>query len=193
MITIDQFFQQWNGKGADFDGAYGFQCMDLAEFYNRDVVGAPRIGGNAIDAWNRYSPQHYNKIPNIANEPTNYPQKGDLVVWGQYPGLTGPFGHIGICKSANNYAFVSFDQNWPVNSLPHFQNHNFNGVIGWLRPKVVEQPVTSVPVTDVALSPGQAKWCYETVANREPENNTVIRGRHLVELISGLSKEIHSK
>jgi hypothetical protein len=44
-------------------------------------------------------------------------------------------------------SFTSFDQNWPLNSLCHFQNHNYTGVLGWLHPKsiqdsaVIAQPI----------------------------------------------------
>ncbi len=44
-MTIEDFFERYNGQGIDFDHAYGCQCMDLAEEFNQDVVGAPRLGG----------------------------------------------------------------------------------------------------------------------------------------------------
>jgi hypothetical protein len=127
MTALD-FFNKYNGRGIDFDHFYGYQCMDLAEQYNQEVVGAPRLGGNAADVWNNYPRTFYTKI---ANSPTNVPQLGDIVIWSK--ALNG-FGHIAVCKDGNVNAFTSFDQNWPLNSYCHFQTHNYNYVLGWLRP-----------------------------------------------------------
>lgn len=128
-MNIQDFFDLWNNKGCDFDGVYGFQCMDLANQYNKDVIGAPRLAGNAVDAWTTYSPDFYDKIENT---PTNTPALGDIVIWGTNIGV---YGHIAVCKEADTNNFTSFDQNWPLDSLCHFQNHNYNGVLGWLHPR----------------------------------------------------------
>jgi hypothetical protein len=128
---IDAFFKKYDGVCVDFDGEYGDQCMDLAEYYNREVVGAPQIGGDAIDAWTYYSDKFYYQIE---NGPGDVPQLGDLIIWsGDYGNGAG---HIAICHDADETSFTSFDQNWPTDSCSHFQHHeNYDGVIGWLRPK----------------------------------------------------------
>lgn len=138
--TVDEFVRKWNGVGIDFDGSYGFQCMDLAEKYNHDIVGAPRIGGNAIDAWQRYSPAFYTKVPNDYYNTMQFPVKGDLMVWGNG---VGQYGHIDLVYSAGGTSFMGFDQNWPMDvdangnglGVAHFQGHNYNSVLGWLHPK----------------------------------------------------------
>ncbi len=129
-MTYQQFKDKYNGHGIDFDGFYGFQCMDLAEEYNRDVVGAAKIGGNAKDAWNNYDKSKYDRI---ANTPTGVPLQGDILVWGSMPGNV--YGHIAVFDNGNQNAFQSLDQNWPVGSVTHIQNHNYNYLIGWLHPK----------------------------------------------------------
>ncbi len=131
-MTYQDFKNKWNGKGCDFDNYYGFQCMDLAEQYNKDVVGANRIGGNAKDAVNNYD---RNKYSYIVNTPTGVPSQGDIIVWGVMPG--NAYGHIAIYDNGNVNDFVSLDQNWPVGSLTHLQSHNYNYVLGWLHPKTV--------------------------------------------------------
>ncbi len=129
--AIDAFFAKYDGVCVDFDGAYGDQCMDLAEFYNRDVVGAPQIGGDAVDAWIYYPDAYYLQIPNGAK---NVPQKGDVIVWDS--DLGDGSGHIAVCVEANENGFTSFDQNWPLDSCCHYQYHDsYDGVLGWLRPK----------------------------------------------------------
>ena len=40
-----------------------------------------------------------------------------------------------IVNEVNKTSFTSFDQNWPTGSPSHKQLHDYNGVVGWLRPK----------------------------------------------------------
>ncbi len=130
MITFDDFMTEWTGKGIDFDHAYGYQCMDLAEEYNKEVVGGQRFNCNAVDVPTHYDTDKYDLILNAA---ALAPNKGDLVVWGAQ---IGPNGHIAVAISANAHSFTSFDQNWPLGALCHPQIHSsYHGVIGWLRPK----------------------------------------------------------
>lgn len=135
-MTIQQFFDKYNGKGIDFDGYYGFQCMDLAHQYAVEVVGKDFAPAPAAkDVW-KQNISGYDKIPNT---PNGVPQKGDIVIWGV--GI-GPYGHIAVFDHGDQNSFVSFDQNWPLGSLCHFQNHNYNGVLGWFHPKsITTQPV----------------------------------------------------
>lgn len=129
-MTTQQFFDKYNGKAIDFDGFYGNQCMDLAEEYNRQVVLAPRLTGNAADVWTNYPKDYYEKIPNT---PTGVPQKGDIIIWNRNTG--GGYGHIAVFSEGDTNGFTSFDQNWPTGSLCHFQTHDYKNVYGWLRPK----------------------------------------------------------
>jgi hypothetical protein len=128
-MTYEEFVNKYNGKGIDFDGYYGFQCMDLAHQYAVEVVGKDFAPAPAAkDVWAQ-NPEGYDKI---SNTPDNAPQKGDIIIWGVG---VGPFGHIAICDDATELSFISFDQNWPINSLCHLQNHNYNGVLGWFHPQ----------------------------------------------------------
>lgn len=127
-MTLQEFITAYNNKGWDFDGYYGDQCMDLFEFYNRDVIGAPAVAGNAIDVPNTYPKNFYSWI---ANTPAGIPAPGDIVIWGS---VIGQYGHIAIFISGDANSFTSLDQNWPLNSLTHEQAHDYNGVLGWLHP-----------------------------------------------------------
>lgn len=132
-MTADAFFTKYNGKGIDFDGYYGYQCMDLYQQYNKEVVGAPYIPvPAAADVWTKFPTTHYTKI---ANTPTGVPQKGDVIIWNKNAG--GGFGHIAVFKDGDMMQFTSFDQNWN-GSKAHFQKHNYTYVTGWLRPKVAQ-------------------------------------------------------
>lgn len=134
-MNAQEFMDKYNGKGIDFDGYYGFQCADLAQQYNKEVVGAGKFSGNAINYWDNYDHNGYEKI---ANTPTNVPQLGDVVIWGT---SVGQYGHVAVFHHGDVNSFTSFEQNWPSGSTSHYQNHNYNGVLGWLRPhKTVTQP-----------------------------------------------------
>ncbi|SDP32897.1 CHAP domain [Arthrobacter sp. ok909] len=136
-MTYDQFVATWTGKAADFDGVYGAQCVDLFNFYNRDVVGqdfvpTPTTGG-AADLWNDYpSLPGYKKV---ANTPDGVPPKAAVVIWAANTKVTGAAGHVGMASGEGDATyFVSFDQNYPTGSLPHMQRHSYDGVLGWYIP-----------------------------------------------------------
>lgn len=140
-MNIDQFLKQYENKSWDFDGAYGAQCFDLFQFYNRDVVGAPFVtGGSAKDIWNTYPRAFYEQIPNGA---TNYPKKGDVMIWGDKYGV---YGHVAICSEDGNPqtdSFTVLSQNDPIGVPSIYKTYtNWKGVLGWIRPKPpVEDPL----------------------------------------------------
>ena len=127
-MTYSDFKNKYNGKGIDFDGWYGYQCMDLAHQYATEVVGIDFAPAPAAkDVW-KQNPMGYEKIPNT---PTGVPQQGDIIVWNEE---VGPYGHIAIFDNGDVNKFQSFDQNWPTGSLCHIQDHSYKGVAGWFRP-----------------------------------------------------------
>jgi len=135
-MSFNDFITKYDGKPIDYDGFYGYQCRDLVMQYISEFLGFPQPpAGNAINLYTSFNqPNSYDLI---ANTPTGIPTKGDIMVWGTGVGSNG---HTGIYISGNMYSFVSFDQNWPVGSYCHQQNHNYNYVLGWLHPKVVSAP-----------------------------------------------------
>lgn len=155
-MTVSEFFTKYNGRPIDFDGYYGNQCMDLYNQYNKEVVGAPRvIAPLAHEVWtkNLYPTNFYTKI---ANTPNGIPQKGDIVIWSKY--ANGGPGHIAVYYDGDVMQFRSFDQNWPTGSYCHFQPHNYNYVLGWLRPKVSvnnpEKLISSTQIRTILDGPG---------------------------------------
>lgn len=153
MKTYDQFVTDWTGKYIDFDGVYGYQCMDLMHKYIVEVLGqsnpqilqAPTAAQVYLNFTNIYGHEYFDKIDNT---PTGVPQKGDIVFWG-YPlspytenGQTKYAGHVAMFRDGNTISFNSFDQNFPVGTSCHIQLHNYNGCLGWLRYNV------STPGTD---------------------------------------------
>lgn len=130
-MTLEEFITKYTGKGIDFDGVYSTQCVDLYRQYVKEVLGFPQsppVEG-AKDIWTTYLPEYYDRIEKT---PYNQPEKGDIVIWGD---KIGKWGHVAIFIEGDNRKFKSFDQNFPIGSLCHIQEHTYNGVIGWLRPK----------------------------------------------------------
>lgn len=143
-MTLTEFVNKWNNRRADWDGFYGAQCVDLVNFYGREVLGMgqgiPFPGEGAIDIFRNFDRTHLpNYFYKLGFDLNNPPQRGDVIIWDERVGIS--FGHVGIVLAATASNFVSFDQNYPVGSLPHEQGHNYSGVVGWLRPKsAVELP-----------------------------------------------------
>lgn len=134
-MIIDDFFLRWNNRKLDTDGfpkKQPYQCVDVTNQYNKDVIKGSPWTGNAIDRWSNFDPNFYVKIPRTVFQ---LPQRGDIVVWGT--GI-GPEGHIAVATGQSNpLSFVSFDQNFPLLSPCHFQKHNYQSVLGYLRPNAL--------------------------------------------------------
>lgn len=140
-MSFQDFINKWDGKGIDFDGAYGDQCMDLMHQYVVEVLGlsdgrilaAPAAKDVYLTFPGIFGSQYFEQI---ANTPTGVPSKGDIVLWGT--GI-GPYGHVAIFVEGDSKKFKSFDQNFPTGSNCHVQDHGYAGVLGWLHPKTAPQ------------------------------------------------------
>jgi len=145
-MTVDQFITKWNGRGIDFDGYYGDQCMDLMHQYHVDVLGIADgrtlAAGYAKDVYVNFANVfNRDKFERIANTPTGVPQKGDIMFWdANVKNVTGIAGHVAIFVDGNANKFRSFDQNYPTGAKCKIVEHSYSGVLGWLRPKTI--PVT---------------------------------------------------
>lgn len=194
-MTVKEFFDAWNNKPCDFDKVYGFQCVDIFKQFNKDVVGAPNVNGNAIDYFTTYPTDFYTKK---TNTPTNFPLLGDVIIWGK---TVGQYGHIAICSEATKDSFTSFDQNWPLQvdsngnglGVCHYQAHNYNGVLGWLHPKSLPEPQepSIPPETDpnkvkVDLGPDYGVLEVQAIKSKLGDNQKTIESqeRTNVELIA---------
>jgi hypothetical protein len=135
-MQLNEFLEKYNGKYIDVDNypvGNKFQCMDLLHQYVVEVLGLtdPRIlaAPAARDLYNNFDnifgKEYFERIPNT---PDGVPQEGDIIIWGY-----NPYGHVAIFVEGNVNSFRSFDQNLPLGSPCHIQNHNYNNVLGWLR------------------------------------------------------------
>jgi len=138
-MTFDDFIKKYNGKGINFDGAYGNQCVDLYRQYVKEVLKVPQSPSvsAAKHIWTTYLTKYFNRYTNTI---TAVPKKGDIIIWGD---KIGSYGHVGVYISGNVFSFTSFDQNWPEaygKGVSHKQSHSYKGVLGWLRLKPTAPP-----------------------------------------------------
>lgn len=126
-ITLNDFKELFNLHWVDWDGAYGNQCEDLAQFWNKILGGSPFTGATADLIYNQ--PQNiYTQVP---NQPDNFPLAGDIIVW-NWP-------HVAIVLSADVNSITVLEQNDPTNGSCQVKTYNYNGVIGWLHPNQLPQ------------------------------------------------------
>ena len=136
-MTFTQFVTRHNGKYEDWDGKYGFMCVDLVRFFIDEVLGFPQSSRPAaLTAKQIYlnfkENEFFRKIPNTI---TGVPNKGDIIFWGWYPFVTGWAGHVAIFSGGDTKRFISFDQNYPTGSFCRYYNHDYRGILGWIEPK----------------------------------------------------------
>lgn len=138
-ISVPQFVQKYDGKSIDFDKAYGAQCVDLFNYYNQEVVGAPRVGtpvtGGARDLFevnNTGRDAYYEKL--AANSDLTI---GDVIVYGPPLGRAIEngkqvfYGHVNIYIGNNNV----IEQNGKVAFKTVVREVYRGGAIGILRPR----------------------------------------------------------
>ena len=137
-MTFEQFKAKHMGKAVDYDGVCGVMCVDLAKCYLHEVFGLnPGAWGDAhayYDNFQNIAPLR-EKFMRLTNTPSFVPKKGDIVVWSA--NLNGGWGHIAIAtgRGDTNY-FYTIDQNWYGRNDPCAEiRHNYNYVLGVLRPK----------------------------------------------------------
>ena len=182
-MTFQQFVAKWNGKKADWDGAYGGQCVDLFRFYNKEVldISQPKSVVGAKDFWINYEtePNLYNNFTKIPNSADFTPIEGDVMVWNKNAG--NGFGHISMCTGENTGTqyFHSFDQNWSRVSYCEIVNHSYKNVYGVLRPKGETMP------TDLKVCLAQHKQLVDEANKKDREI------AKLNEEIDNLNREIN--
>lgn len=95
-MNLKEFVNKYIGKKVDYDGAYGYQCVDLFRQYCQDVLGIPHTGAveGAQDLYLNYEemPEEKKYFEKINPEEKLIP--GDVVIWGG--SRTNKYGHVAI-------------------------------------------------------------------------------------------------
>lgn len=131
-MRFEEFIKDVQSKdGVDVDGYYGKQCMDLYNYYCKNVLGVTGTGAPcAKDIINKANNTMHFEV--IKNYPEFVPQKGDVAVW-----TGGTYGHVAVCLGEGDVnSFKCIEQNWKPQALT-IENHNYTYMapIYFLRPK----------------------------------------------------------
>jgi LysM repeat protein len=152
LISLEQFINTIVGKSIDFDCAYGYQCVDLFNFYNADVIGAPFISTNATggarDIWeapNVVRDEFYQALaPAVPFEPRDVlvygPPHGRAIVNGQQVF----YGHVAVYIGNGQVINQNGRRGEVVSIDPVFKN----GLLGILRPRSSAAPVVAPDVPE---------------------------------------------
>ena len=95
------------GKGIDFDGGAGNQCVDLVFAYT-DYLGSMLFGGHAYYFMDTTLPLHWCYVDS--------PAPGDIIVWDRNTKcsadtMTGNYGHVGIIVAVDGNTLTTVEQN----------------------------------------------------------------------------------
>ena len=137
QVTFNKWVKENLGKGIDYDGTYGVQCVDLAKHYIKNVLGiTPQSIGNAIEYYNKRKTSEYltKNFKWIDNTAEFIPKKGDLCVFTSKSGN----GHISVATGEGTTSyFYSYDQNFPKAKHEPMTKikHSYTSFLGVLRPK----------------------------------------------------------
>lgn len=156
-MTLNEHIAKWNGRPVDFDGAYGFQCMDSMHQYIVEVLGltdrrilAAPVARSVFENFpNVYGNQYFDRIYNSL---TAIPKDGDILFWkepyGYYYNTSTQrwqyAGHVGVSKGSTLWNITAFEQNNPAGTYCHMQQHTdlYKGCLGWLRYKQASTVIT---------------------------------------------------
>lgn len=128
-----------NGKGLDFDGVYGKQCVDFFNYYYQFLTGRGPYGDGygvpgAKDLWN-VPTSRFTKIANNPNDPNQLPKPGDIFIYNSRWG--GGYGHVEMVLEATANGVTVIGQNMkgttdPVSITTRTWGSIVSGLIGWL-------------------------------------------------------------
>lgn len=104
-MTYKEFKEKYNGKYVDYDGSYGSQCWDLAQYYFTKVLGLPAsvlsgcgLVSNMLKGKKYQLMLKYFDVVSIDNA-----KQGDVAIW--------EYGHIAIFDHRSNGKNYFFSQN----------------------------------------------------------------------------------
>lgn len=134
------YIKSLQGKGWDFDGAYGWQCFDLANMYWYKLFGHGLRGQGAADI---PDVNDFTDEADVYNNTRSFKaQAGDVVIFNRNYGQG--YGHVAIVvdgnKDGNYMQFISLDQNWwgggkAKTEVAQQIVHNYDFPMWFIRPK----------------------------------------------------------
>lgn len=160
------------------------------------VVGAREMAG--------INNQYLTWIANDYNDPNQVPLRGDIMVFDKTPQAgyantyNNPYGHTGICESADSGGYNLLQQNAPsfgqAVNVTHY-SWKFRPCLGWLRPKsaVVLPAPTPAPTHTIFLPPTTGPWhLYKVGGPYNPRDPNAYKGLLVPAQFGGLTYAINA-
>lgn len=170
------YIKSLEGKGWDFDGAFGWQCFDLVNMYWYKLFGHGLKGEGAADIPNK---NNFKDEATVYNNTESFKaQEGDIGVLNRSYG--GGYGHTFIVINGNydgNYMqLVSLDQNWNGGGKSKTEVaqrivHNYDFPMWFIRPHYKSESSKSVSAQSATKTAAKKK----TTAKKKMKKLTYIR------------------
>ena len=165
-MSYISFRNKYLGKKVDYDGVYGFQCVDLVKQYLAEEYGLkPGAWGDAIDYWYNTNPAVLKEFDRLS---TNQARQGDIVI---LKGINGnPYGHIGIADGSSGILTVTIlEQNGATGNGSGLGGDAIRTravplwrVVGLLRPRTAKPAIKMPPVgSKIQLIPKDTRNTYK--------------------------------
>lgn len=171
-----KYLYSLEGKGWDYDLAFGWQCFDLANKYWHQLFGHGLKGAGAADIPNvndfKGEAAVYNNTPSFKAE------EGDVVVFNRNYG--GGYGHVAIVTKGNYdgkyMKFQSLDQNWfgggsAKTEVAQRIVHNYDFPMWFIRPYYKSESAKSVSTQSATKTATKKK----TTAKKKMKKLSYIR------------------
>lgn len=159
------------GVGADADGAYGTQCVDLPNSISINFFGRA-LWGNAIDLLNSAAEQGYEVVYDAVGV---NPRAGAVFVQETTYIAGHPYGHTGlVIEDSDGYTMRTIEQNIDGNAdslyvggPARYNTRNFDGIVGWFYfplDNVDYQPVQATNTGDGRITEENGTFTVEVSA-----------------------------
>ena len=180
------------GRGIDYDGYYGNQCVDLIKEYYA-YLGVPVSYGNGADYTGNSIPQGWDRLKGVQ------PRKGDILVYTR--GYNG-YGHVAIYESD----YSTYHQNYNHSYVEHitYKYNSGSYIVYWgvIRPdfadesssgqtpqkKTVSKVVKKYNGVWTFFKDGKADYSYTGVAKSTNGNWVFVRNGRFDDTYSGVAK-----
>lgn len=180
------------GIGADADGAYGTQCVDLPNSISINFFGRA-LWGNAIDLLNSAAGLGYEVEYNQEGNLDSKPRAGAVFVMDTTYIYGHSYGHTGIViEDSDGYTMRTIEQNIDgnedalyVGGPARYNTRDFNGIVGWFY-----FPVDGQPAQVTNVEPSEPLTVDSSAFNEETGTFTVEVSALNVRASAGLSGEI---
>lgn len=174
-MTLEQFLEKYLGQSKGYpEGKFIGECLSIVKLYIQEcfsVIPPPSGTNSAYGYWSNFPNPLGTKFEKIENTDTLVPQKGWIVIW--KPWESNQYGHIAIIKDANLDTFNSYDQNWGTKIFKEI-NHNYDNVIGFLKPKesIISDmtDIVSELIKTNGITEGDIRWLIDLKANQTVSN-----------------------